>query len=198
MSTEVAVLLYPGGVFFEVALAVETLAPKLSVSYYSPDGLPHQASNGAVLQVHGSYERLAGSTRITAVLVPGGDPKSILLPENLARAALVNAAIRGALVAGICAGNLVIASAGLLRGRRGTHNYTLEHASPEMVATVAPYWEGMTFARANIVKDGSVITAQPWAYRQYSAAVAQHLGVLSEAEARDHESYPVRRGYGAA
>jgi len=197
MSSEVAVLLYPGCIFFEVALAVETLAPKLLVSYYTPNGRPHQSSNGAVLHVGGSYEHLAGSTKTTAVLVPGGDPKSILLPENLARAALVSCANRGALVAGICAGNLVIASAGLLRGRRGTHNYTLEHASLEMVETVALYWEGMTFLRANIVKDGSVITAQPWAYRQYSAAVAQHLGVFSEAEARDHESYPDRRSYGA-
>ena len=194
MRREVAVLLYPGCIFFEIALAVETLARTSAVRYYTPDSKAHEASNAAVVASSGDYQALAEAAPL-AVLIPGGDPRSILLPENLARHALQAAADRGALLAGICAGNLVLAASGLLRGRRGTHNYTLEHAAPQSVQATAPLWEGMAFERANLVQDGRVITAQPWAYRQYAAAVARELGVLTANEARELEAYTARKRY---
>jgi len=196
MSQQVAVLLYPGCVFFEIALAVETLAEHMAVRYYTPDGQAHVASNGARIQASGDLQALA-STRVAALLVPGGDPRSILVPIPLATAPLRAQAARGALLAGICAGSLVLASAGLLTGRRGTHNYTIEHTSPDKVAATARYWEGMHFERANLVQDGQFITAQPWAYRQFAAAVAMHLGVLQPEAAAALEGYVARRTYGA-
>lgn len=42
---EVAVLLYPGCVFFEIALAAETLGQHLPVRYYALGGEPLRASN---------------------------------------------------------------------------------------------------------------------------------------------------------
>ena len=194
MSHQAAVLLYPGCIFFEIALAAETLAEHLSVLYYTPDGQPHVASNGARIDAAGDFEALAAAP-VAAVLIPGGDPKSILLPVALAAVPLRAQAARGALLAGICAGNLVLASAGLLAGRRGTHNYTIEHASPEQVAATARYWQGMDFERANLVQDGQLITAQPWAYRQFAAAVARHLGVLQPAAAAALQDYVARRSY---
>ena len=191
---EVAVLLYPGCSFFEIALATETLAPRCRLLWLTPDGVAHAASTGCAVQADGGFDRLLQQP-VAAVLVPGGDPASILLPRPLAAAALQAAAGRGALLAGICAGSLVLASAGLLRGRRGTHNYTAEHASPEAVATTAPYWAGLQFERANLVADGQVITAQPWAYRAFAAAVAQRLGVLDAAAAQALADYPQRRAY---
>jgi putative intracellular protease/amidase len=101
-------------------------------------------------------------------------------------------------IAGICAGNLVMASAGLMLGRRGTHNYTAEYAPPEKVAATHDFWSGMHFVRANLVQDGNLITAQPWAYRQYTAAVGRALRVLSEAQAAELESYIARRTYSDA
>lgn len=169
-----AVLLYPGCVFFEIALAAETLAKTHTLLYFSPDGAPHAASNGALIQAAGSYADLT-RTQVDCVLVPGGDPGAIV-PDGLASGALQAAHAGGALMAGICAGSLVLASAGLLRGVRGTHNYTPEHAPAEDVATAAPYWEGLRFERADLVIDGRIITAQPWAYVEFAAAVAQRLG----------------------
>jgi transcriptional regulator GlxA family with amidase domain len=195
MRREVAVLLYPGCIFFEVALAAETLTRSFAIRYYTPDGKPHEASNAAVVASSGDYQALSEAAPL-AVLIPGGDPQSILLPENLARHALQMSASHGALLAGICAGNLVLAASGLLRGRRGTHNYTLEHAAPEKVQATAPVWEGMAFERANLVQDGRIITAQPWAYRQYAATVARELGVLTASEARELEEYTACRRYG--
>ena len=197
MLSKAAVLLYPGCIFFEVALAAETLAEHMPIQYYTPDGQTHIASNGAHIQASGDLEALAVAP-VAAVLVPGGDPRSILLPVPLATAPLRAQAERGALLAGICAGSLVLASAGLLVGRRGTHNYTTEHAPPDKVAATARFWEGMHFERANLVQDGQLITAQPWAYRQFAAAVAKHLGVLETEGAAALEAYVTRRAYGAA
>ena len=188
----VAVVLYPGCVFFEIALAVETLAAACTIGYYTPDGGEHRASNGAVLRATGSYADLRAADA-AAVLIPGGDPQRILLPDNLIAPALQALAARDTVLAGICAGNLVLAACGLLRGRRGTHNYTTEHASHEQVAATAALWQGLRFERADLVRDGSLITAQPWAYRRYAAAVARQLGVLTDAQASDLETYPARR-----
>lgn len=190
----VAVLLYPGCVFFEVALAVETLAEHCTIGYYTPDGNPHRASNQAILSASGDVQALQAA-QARAVLVPGGDPHSILVPTDCASPALRAQAERGALIAGICAGNLVMAAAGLLKGRRGTHNYTTEHAAAETVAAVAHNWIGMTFERCNLVRDGRVITAQPWAYRQYAGEVARALGVLTDESAHGLEHYVRQRSY---
>lgn len=197
MPSEVAVLLYPGCTFFEVALATETLAPHLPVRFYTPGGEPLALSNGAVVQAAGAFSDLERKT-VCAVLVPGGDPKSVLVPENLTAGVLCRAAGSGAWVAGICAGNLLMAAAGLLRGRRGTHNYTPEHATSEQVEATARFWEGMQFERANLVQDGKLITAQPWAYRLYAAVVARELGVLSAEQASNLSSYFARKSYSAA
>jgi transcriptional regulator GlxA family with amidase domain len=181
MSKEAAVLLYPGCIFFEVALVTETLAEHMPVRYYTPDGQVHIASNGAHIGASGDFEALSKAT-VVAVLVP----------------ALRAQAERGALLAGICAGSLVLASAGLLAGRRGTHNYTNEHAPPEKVAATAKFWQGMRFERANLVQDGQLITAQPWAYRQFAATVAKQLGVLQPEAAAALEAYVTRSRYGVA
>jgi transcriptional regulator GlxA family with amidase domain len=194
---QVAVLLYPGCIFFEIALATEILAQYFPVRYYTPDGQPHHASNGSTVASTGDLSALRSASN-RAVLIPGGDPKALLLPRPVATAALQEQARLGVLIAGICAGNLVMASAGLMNGRRGTHNYTSEYASPEKVASTHHFWTGMNFVRANLVQDGNLITSQPWAYRQYAAAIGRVLGVLSEAEAVELESYIARRTYSDA
>lgn len=191
MRRVVAVLLYPDCAFFEIALAAEVLAAHFEILYFTPEGAEHRASNGALLQPAGGYGELPQRDP-AAVLIPGGDPGSIMLPENRARDGLLAAAEHGALLAGICAGNLVLASTGLLRGKKGTHNYTPEHAPPGHVEATRHIWEGMVFVRANVVVDGSFITAQPWAYRDYAAAVAQQLGVLSADRALALRDYAKR------
>jgi putative intracellular protease/amidase len=193
-ATKVAVLLYPGCIFFEIALAVDVLAEHAAVRYYTPDGRAHSASNGARIAACGDFDVLR-TARPAAVLVPGGDPRSILHPVPRASDALKALADNGALIAGICAGNLVMAAAGLLRGRRGTHNYTAEHTPPESVQATAQYWSGMIFERANLVQDGNIITAQPWAYRLYAATIARALGAIDAQGAEEIEGYVQTRWY---
>jgi putative intracellular protease/amidase len=180
----VVVLLYPGCIFFEIAAAVELLARSCDLAYFTPDGALHAASNGARIAADGSYAD-AAAVDARCVLVPGGDPNSII-DAGSANACLRAAHGRGALLAGICAGSLVIARAGLLRGRRATHNYTLEHTTADVVACTAPIYDGILFERADVVVDPPCITAQHWAPAPFATAVAQQLGVMSAAEAAQY------------
>lgn len=175
----VAVLLYPGCVFFEIALLAEELAGHAEIFYLTPNGGEHAASNGAMLRADGAYAMLERE-RWDAVLVPGGDPGSII-PDGLADAGLQAAARQGAVIAGICGGNLVLAAAGLLKGRRATHNYTAEHAGHEAAAFTEPFWRGIEYCARDVVKDGNIITALPWAYVECAAAVMTSLGWMDEA-----------------
>ena len=63
--------------------------------------------------------------RVGCLLVPGGNPDGIAADEQAMR--IVREAVgRGdAVVAGICAGVAVLGLAGVLRGRRVAHNYTV-------------------------------------------------------------------------
>ena len=49
-----------------------------------------------------------------------------------------------------------------------------------------------------LVRDGRVVTAQPWAYRAYAAEVARALGVVSDAAAARLAAYVTERSYGNA
>lgn len=182
------ILLYPGCIFLEIAPAAEILAEHCDVGYFTPKGEMHEASNGLRVIATGSYAHAA--ERATCVVVPGGNPDSIIEPETASEC--LRAAHRGgAVIAGICAGALVLARAGLLRGRRATHSYTPEHASAEVVACTAPIFEGICFERADVVVDLPFITAQYWAAGKFAAAIAQAMGLFS---AQDAAAYLGRYG----
>lgn len=194
MSTaplRVAVLLYPGAVFFEIALATDTLAAHgVQLWWATPDGSAHAASNGARLAADGGYAEMA-ARRWDAVVIPGGDPGSIVVPGS-ANATLHAGHAQGAVMAGICAGALVLAAAGLLRGRRATHTYTPRYASPEAVATTAPYWDGLLYDEADVVVDGPFVTAKPWATVGWTGALMQRLGLWDEAAVGRLAAYHAR------
>lgn len=183
------ILLYPGCIFLEVAAAAEVLAEHCELGYFTPTGGVHEASNGLRIMAAGSYAD-AGERAAACVVVPGGNPDSIIEPGT-ASACLQAAHRGGAVMAGICAGSLVLARAGLLRGRRATHSYTAEHASAEVVACTSPIFEGIRFERADLVVDHPFITAQYWAAGKFAAAIAEAIGVFS---AQDADAYVSRYG----
>ncbi|MDW5416026.1 DJ-1/PfpI family protein [Iodobacter sp. CM08] len=184
-TKKIAVLLYPGCIFFEIAAAVELLAQYCELSYYTPDGSVHISSNGTYLCAAGSYADIANAS---AIIVPGGNPDSII-PLRLASDCLKEGYANGAVLAGICAGALVLASSDLLINKRVTHNYTLEFVPQQVVDFVQIIWQGVVYERANIVVDGRLITAQPWAVFEFAAAIALALGVFSQLQLEDYISY---------
>lgn len=99
MRRKVAVLLYPRCILFEVALATELLAETFSVQFFTPDGLQHLGSNGFAVQAFGSYADLEQLDDVVCILIPGGDPGSII-PQSAATQCLQAASKRGAVIAG--------------------------------------------------------------------------------------------------
>jgi len=175
------VLAYPGCILFEVMLATELVHERHPVELASPDGGPLTSSNGMVVECARPYAGVDASG-YACVLVPGGNPDGIMADDEVDRI-LAGAAAGGAVLAGICAGVLVLAKGGVLRGRRVTHNYTPAFAPPEIVAAAAPWWEGTTYDEGPVVVDGDVVTAVPWAYVAFAIAVARRLGACDDAQA---------------
>jgi 4-methyl-5(b-hydroxyethyl)-thiazole monophosphate biosynthesis len=97
---------------------------------------------------------------------------------------LLRAADRdGLLLAGICAGALVLAKTGVLRGRRITHTYTVDHGPREIVEATERFFEGSEYVDEPLVADGSVITAKPEAYVEFAVEIALRLGACDAARA---------------
>lgn len=176
MSGRALAILYPGCITFEIALALELLDDTLPVDVAGPAGVPRIESAGFSIEPRLSY----GEVRIDdyrAVVVPGGDPESVMRDEALDDL-LRRADERGTLLAGICAGVLVLAKAGVLGGRRITHNYTIDYGPLEIVHATERFFAGSEYSREPIVVDGHVITARPEAYVEFAVEIAEGLGVV--------------------
>ena len=102
------------------------------------------------------------------VIVPGGDTKTVLENETLA-GILRAAGEAGACFGAICAGPLLLARAGLLKGRRFTHGYGPDSAYP--------WWKDGTYEERPVVVDGNIVTAQPQAYIEFAVEVLYAAGL---------------------
>lgn len=163
-------ILYPGCIPYEIMLAIELLGRRGRVRFATPDGCPHCCESGLTITAESDFA--AADPNVTAVLIPGGDPASVI--ENPALAQLLTAAAHhGAILAAICAGPLLLAKPGLLNGRRFTHGYGTQHRE-----FLAPYWTGATYEDAACVVDGKIVTAQAWAHVEFAVTVAELCNAL--------------------
>lgn len=181
MTPPTLLLLYPGAILHEVSLATDLLG---EVEVATPDGAPFRDGCGLRVQADLAYAAVEAA-RYRAVLVPGGDPGEVIEDEQLHRC-LREAHAAGAVVGGICAGALVLAAAGLLAGRRATHNYRAPWASPEIAQAVARFWEGAEIdpdPQALLASDERVITALPNGAIDFALAVALSAGALEAEQA---------------
>lgn len=102
------------------------------------------------------------------MIVPGGDTQSVL--ENEALIGILKAADEaGASFGAICAGPLLLARAGLLKGRRFTHGYEPDSSLPD--------WKDGTYENQPVVVDGNIVTAQPQAYIDFAIEVLYAAGL---------------------
>lgn len=172
IAARTLVLLYPGCIAFEVQLAAELLNRKYPLCVATPDGRDHVASNGMHIRSDCAYGDAERDSKV--ILVPGGDPASIMNDEAVGRA-LVAGAAAGSVIGAICAGPVVLGKAGLLRGRRFTHGYGDHHRE-----FLAPFWSGATYENRSVVEDGPLITAQAWAHVEFAVTLAARCDALPE------------------
>jgi len=181
----VAVLVLPGVVPFDLALATEVFGraehapgrPCYTVTVCGEE--PVVDTRFFTL---GVKHRLAALKRAQTIVVPGIDDPDVPISPTVRRA-LVAAAARGARIASICSGAFVLAQAGLLDGRRATTHWL---AAP-LLAQRHPDVE--VDARVLFVDDGQVLTSAGAAAgldlclhivrRDFGATVAARVARLS-------------------
>ncbi len=187
----VVVLLYAGCTYHEVSCAVSVLCEEREVVFAGLDTKRVQTTEGLELNPVVSVHTIDPRT-CQAVLIPGGDCE--IAVKSAALGAWLRRAAPDVLLAGICNGALVLASAGVLRGRSCTHTCTTKYADPEIFAALlresAPLFATSRYVDEDVVRDGEaswsncVITAKPWADMAFAVAIAKELGVLDEASAQ--------------
>ncbi len=178
----VVAILYPGCIFFEIALAIELLAEKYQIILATPDGADHYASNGSVIRATTSYQKIELSN-CRAVIVPGGNPGSI--KDNKAIDEVIQAANnKGLWLAAICGGPLILAKANILKGKRIAHGY-----DPKQLEFLKSYFEGVHLADEKFVCDGNIVTAKPDAHIDFAVELACRLDIVDASKATRTKDY---------
>jgi putative intracellular protease/amidase len=162
MKTKALVIFYPGCIEFEAILAAQVLhGENLAIDIATPDGSDYLGPSGIALRATHSYADVRPE-EYRVVIVPGGDTKSVLENETLV-GILRTAHDAGAAFGAICAGPLLLARAGLMKGRRFTHGYGPDSPSP--------YWQDGSYEDQPVVVDGNIVTAKPQAYIDFAIEV---------------------------
>jgi len=168
VKNKAIIIFYPDCIEFEAIMAAQVLhGENLMIDVATPDGADYHGPSGIVLRATHSYADVRPEI-YRVVIVPGGDTRSVLENETLLRF-LKDANDAGAAFGAICAGPILLARAGLLRGRHFTHGHGLDFASP--------YWEGGIHEDRPVVVDGNIVTAQPQAYIDFAIEVLYAAGL---------------------
>ena len=183
-SGSVAVLLYPGCTIAEVIdLSTQLRNAGRTVVHVASTGEQITDQSGLVMVPTGTVATIDAET-VDLLAIPGGDPGSIIDDERIAD--WIRAVADNGMVAGICAGVLVMAASGLLAGRRATHNYRAPWAPREVEDFVSSYWSDVDVEpdpTIGVVTDGSLVTALPGAAIEFAMTVASMVGAIDEARA---------------
>ena len=103
-----------------------------------------------------------------AIVIPGGELTSSLNADQHVGRLLNDANDQGLVIAGIGNGTLVQAKAGIISGKKfTTHSSIVTNLTTE---------GGIYIDGATVVTDGTIITASPLNYKEFSYAIANALG----------------------
>ncbi|KEQ16904.1 DJ-1/PfpI family protein [Endozoicomonas numazuensis] len=171
MKKKVLVLLYPGCIEFEIKAALELLANQCEIYAVAPEKGTLHGSSGLLYQINMSFEE-ALKENFDCLLVPGGDPGSVV--ENQALSQLLkNASQSGSIIGAVCAGPLLLAIAGILKGRKQTN-------AAFYPAEMAHVWDESQLVREQVVIDQNIVTALPEAHIDFAAETGWLMGVFED------------------
>ena len=168
MKTKALVIFYPDCIEFEAILATQVLhGENLTIDVATPDGADYLGPSGITLRATHSYAEVQPD-EYRVVIVTGGNTESVL--ENEALMGILKAANKaGATFGAICAGPLLLARAGLLKGRNFTHGYGATSTLPD--------WKDGSYEDQWVVVDGNIVTAKPQAYIDFAVEVLYAAGL---------------------
>jgi putative intracellular protease/amidase len=170
---QIAILLYDGFTALDAVGPYEVLSrlPKTTVVFAAEHAGPVAADTGMLSAVAGAS--LADVPHPDIVLVPGGPGESTapLLEPGPARDWLLAADRDSSWTTSVCTGSLILAAAGLLKGRRATSHWTAMHRLAEF---------GARPATGRVVIDGKYVTGAG-----VSAGIDMALGLAGRIAGRD-------------
>ena len=190
-KSHTALVLYRGCIFQEISAALTMLRDKFPLIVATPDGKPVLVNEGFHVNGDIPYHDLDLASA-AVVLVPGGDCQDIIENQVLADK-LKDAVSRKVLVAGICNGALLLAKSTILNGRRCTHTCTSKYAPlpefKELLDVATPLFSSSVYCDEDVVVDGGIVTAKPWAFIDFGAMVAELTGALTSDAGRKRRAY---------
>lgn len=180
-----AVLLYDGCTITEVAEIATRLANwDVTVHFVAPSVGELRDQSGLRMLPARALGDLDPSG-LSVVVVPGGNPDSVC--DDAAVAAWLRAADEaGVLVAAICAGVTLVASVGLVAGRRITHNVRSPWAPSELADSVAHLWADAEVEEdrtIGVVRDGNLVSALPNAPVEFAMEILVAIGLYDRRRA---------------
>ena len=168
MKTKALVIFYPDCIEFEAILAAQVLHEEgLAIDVATVDGTDYLGPSGMALRATHCYADILPEEYLV-VIIPGGDTSKVLDNETLI-GILQSANEAGATFGAICAGPLLLARAGLLKGKRFTHGYGPKATSP--------YWKDGTYTDQPVEVDGNMVTAKAEAYIDFAIEVLYTAGM---------------------
>ncbi len=183
-------VVYPGCAHGEVAPLLTLFDGAATWTTAGPSRAAVVVREGFAIAVDAAYADVAGE--VDLVVVPGGDFGSVL--EDRALAALLS---RARVVAAICNGVLLAGLAGIARGRAVTHTavprWAPRPAFDELLAIADRAFAGARYVDEDVVVDGPLVTAKPWAAIDFAKRAAVVSGALSRDEAASRARY--QRGF---
>ncbi|MBY0413812.1 MAG: DJ-1/PfpI family protein, partial [Bdellovibrionales bacterium] len=179
---DVIALLYPGCIFFELALASELLSKKYNIRYVTPDGSDHLANNGMVLKAYGAFKDV-NMDNVAAILVPGGNFDSV--KDDLDSDRLLQIAFDKKIwLAAICGGPFLLGKAGVLKDKKIAHGF-----NANQLLFLSPYFEGTTFTDDKWVSDQNILTARPEAHIEFAVELAARLMAINPVDVTRTKEY---------
>lgn len=186
MKKKVGVVLYPGCIFFELALALELLAQDSEVFVFTPDGEEFSLNNHLKIFQTFSYRNFE-SVDLDCLLIPGGDAESIFENSEIDKL-LKNYWDKNILIGAICFGPMLLAKSGLLLNKTIAHG--LEQEQKDFLKDIL---SEVMLSDERLVHDGQLVTAKPWAHIDFAVEIANRLGVIDIRRVPFYKNY--YRGY---
>ena len=153
------VVRYPGCIMDEVAPAIELLGAQLPLSIVD-------------------MSDINSTDLVDIVVVPGGNCENAILHKPL-HELIRTTHSRGGIVAGICNGALVLASAGVLSNKKCTHTAHPKYAPipefAELLSVAEVLFRDSIYVDEDVVVDGKIITAKPWAANEFAKIIKRQL-----------------------
>ncbi len=117
------------------------------------------------------------------LIVPGGSCDKALVHKELHKL-IQGINKKKSLLAGICNGALVLASAGVLKNRRCTHTAIPKYAPAskykELLKIADQLFIDSLYTDEDVVVSDNVITAKPWASIKFADAILKQLHMKSK------------------